>query len=388
MVGLLAASCGIIVANIYYTQPLIGLIGPQVGLSAHAASLIVSLTQLGYTAGLLLLVPLGDLVENRKLMVATIAACIPALLLTATARDGTVLLAAAALTGFTAVAVQMLIPLAAHLTPEARRGQVVGLVTSGLLAGILFGRPIASVIAALSSWRMVFFFSAALMAALAVLLRVALPRRQPQGGYHYGTLLGSLITLPVKFPVLRQRAAYQAAAFGSFTLFWTGVPLYLAQHFGYTQRGIAVFALVGAAGVLAAPIAGRLADRGHSNIGTAGAMLGIAAAFGLAWLGAVAHSVVVLALAGVALDAGVQCSLVIGQRAIYLLQPELRSRLNGMFMAIFFLGGATASAVTSTLLIHAGWGGLCALGAGVQALALAYFLAVITRARRSSGVTG
>ena len=355
MVGLLAASCGIIVANIYYTQPLVGLIGPAVGLSAHAASLIVSLTQLGYAAGLLFLVPLGDIVENRKLMVLTVAASIPALLLTS-------------------VAVQMLIPLAAQLTPEARRGQVVGTVTSGLLLGILLSRPVASMIADLYSWRMVFFLSAALMTAMTVLLRFTLPQRRPIAGHHYGTLLRSLLTLPLKFPVLRQRAAYQAAAFGTFSLFWTGVPLYLSQHFGYTQRGIAVFALVGAAGALIAPVAGRLADKGHSNIGTVGALLSITASFGLAWLGAMIHSVVLLALAGVALDAGVQCNLVIGQRAIYMLHADLRSRLNGVFMAIFFAGGAAASAVTSSLLIHGGWGGLCAVGATLPVLALAYFV--------------
>ncbi len=373
MVGLLAVSCGIIVANIYYAQPLVGVIGPDVGLSAHAASLIVSLTQLGYAAGLLFLVPLGDIVENRKLMVLTVAASIPALLLTGLAHNGAMLLVAAALTGLTSVAVQMLIPLAAHLTPEARRGRVVGTVMSGLLLGILLSRPISSMIADLYSWRVVFFLSAALMAAMTVVLRFTLPQRVPVAGHHYGTLLLSLLTLPLKLPPLRQRAAYQAAAFGAFSLFWTGVPLYLSQHFGYTQRGIAVFALVGAAGALIAPVAGRLADRGHSNIGTVGALLSITASFGLAWLGAVIHSVVLLALAGVALDAGVQCNLVIGQRTIYMLHANMRSRLNGVFMAIFFAGGAAASAMTSSLLIHDGWGGLCAVGAALPVLALAYF---------------
>lgn len=374
MVGLLAASCGIVVANIYYAQPLVGLIGPAVGLSAHAASLIVSLTQLGYAAGLLLLVPLGDLVENRRLMVATVAATIPALLLTALARNGEMLLAAAALTGLTSVAVQMLIPLAAHLTPEARRGQVVGTVTSGLLMGILLSRPVSSIIADISSWRMVFFLSAGLMAGMAVLLRFTLPVRRPVVAHHYGTLLLSLLQLPLKLPALRQRAAYQAAAFGAFSLFWTGAPLYLTQNFGFTQRGIAVFALAGAAGALAAPLAGRLADRGHSSIGTIAALLGITAAFGLAYLGAAVHSVILLALAGMLLDAGVQCNLVIGQRAIYMLHAEMRSRLNGVFMALFFTGGAAASAITSTLLLHGGWSGLCALGAALPLAALVYFV--------------
>jgi predicted MFS family arabinose efflux permease len=375
MVMLLAAACGIVVANIYYAQPLIGLIGPEVGLGPHAASLIVSLTQLGYAAGLLLLVPLGDLVENRRLVALTVACSIPPLLLTALARSGPVMLVAAVLIGLTSVAVQMLVPLAAHLTPEHRRGRVVGNVMSGLLFGILLARPVASIIANFSSWRMVFLVSAGVMLCTALLLVVTLPRRQPEGKQHYGALLATLFALPFTMPLLRQRAAYQAAVFAGFSLFWTGVPLLLAQKFHYTQRGIAVFALAGAAGALAAPIAGRLADRGFSTPGTVFAQLAVAAAFMLALLGSWAHSVVVLALSGVLLDAGVQTNLVFGQRAIYTLAPSIRSRLNGMFMAIFFLGGAAGSGLTSPVLAHFGWPGVCTLGAVLPIAALGYFWA-------------
>ncbi len=373
MVMLLASACGIVVANIYYAQPLIGLIGPQVGLGPHAASLIVSLTQLGYAAGLLLLVPLGDLVENRRLVVLTVACSIPPLLLTALAHTGLVMLVAAVLIGLTSVAVQMLVPLAAHLTPEHRRGRVVGNVMSGLLFGILLARPISSVIADVSSWRVVFFASAGVMLCTALLLAFTLPRRQPEGGQHYGTLLASVFALPFKLPLLRQRAAYQAAVFAGFSLFWTGVPLLLAQQFHYTQRGIALFALVGAAGALAAPIAGRMADRGFVTPGTIVAQLSVAAAFVLALVGSEVHSVVVLALSGVLLDAGVQINLVFGQRAIYTLAPSIRSRLNGMFMAIFFLGGAAGSGLTSPLMTHFGWPGVCALGVTLPLAALVYF---------------
>jgi predicted MFS family arabinose efflux permease len=378
MVLLLAGACGIVVANIYYAQPLVGEIGPAVGLGSGTASLIVSVTQLGYAAGLLLLVPLGDLLENRRLVVLTIAASIPALLLAGAADSGRVIFVAGALIGLTSVAVQMLVPLAAHLTPEARRGEVVGNVMSGLLFGILLARPVASAITDLSSWRAVFFASAAVMAATTILLRLTLPFRQPDSRQSYAALLGTLFALPVREPVLRQRAFLQAAAFGGFSLFWTAVPLLLAEKFGYTQRGIAVFALVGAAGALAAPIAGRLADRGFSRPGTFLALSCVAAAFGLAALGGVLHSVIVLALAGVALDAAVQCNLVFGQRAIYTLRPEIRSRLNGMYMAIFFLGGAAGSALTSPLMAHFGWAGICALGVAMPLAALAYY-AVSTR---------
>jgi predicted MFS family arabinose efflux permease len=375
MVMLLASACGIVVANIYYAQPLVGLIGPAVGLGARSASFIVSLTQLGYAAGLLLLVPLGDLVENRRLVVLTIFASIPFLLLAGFAHGATVMLAAAVLIGLTSVAVQMLVPLAAHLTPDHLRGRVVGNVMSGLLFGILLARPVASMIADISSWRAVFFASAAVMFATALLLRFTLPHRQPEVRHRYHELLASLFVLPVTLPVLRQRAAYQAACFSGFSLFWTGVPLLLATRFQYTQRGIAVFALVGAAGALAAPVAGRLADKGFSRIGTMAALGSVALAFGMALAGGLSHSVVLLALAGVMLDGGVQSNLVFGQRAIYTLGAHMRSRLNGVFMAIFFTGGAAGSALTSPVLAHFGWGGICALGAALPLLALAYFWA-------------
>lgn len=376
MVGLLAASCGIVVANIYYSQPLVGLIGSALRMGPRGESLIVSLTQLGYAAGLIFLVPLGDLVENRRLVVVTVAAAILPLILAGLAWNGPMMLGVSALIGLTSVAVQMLIPLVAHLTPEARRGRVVGTVMSGLLFGVLFSRPVASMIAAYGSWRAVFFISATMMACMALLLSRALPHRQPDANHHYGALLASLFTLPVRFAVLRQRAAYQAACFAGFSLFWTGAPLYLAHAFGFTQRGIALFALAGAAGAFAAPMAGHLADRGHTKVGTLGSLLGVMVAFGIAALGALLHSVLVLALAGIALDAAVQTSLVLGQRSIYILAPELRSRMNGVFMAIFFFGGAAGSAVTGVLLAHTGWDGLCTAGALLPVLALVYFLYV------------
>jgi predicted MFS family arabinose efflux permease len=375
MVTLLAAACGIIVANIYYAQPLVGLIAPAIGLGPAGASFIVTLAQIGYAAGLWLLVPLGDLVENRRLVILTIAALIPALLIAACARSAGWFLAAAGLIGLTTVAVQMLVPLAAHLAPAQRRGQVVGNVMSGLLLGILLSRPLASLIANSLGWRAVFLLSAIAMALLAILLRLTLPRRQPEAGPPYGQLLASLFALPLNTPILRHRAAYQASAFAGFTLFWTAAPLLLAQQFHYTQRGIAVFALVGAAGALAAPIAGRLADRNFGRPGTILSLSAICLAFVLAWAGFQLHSVIILALSGVLLDSAVQSNLIFSQRAIYAMAPELRSRLNGVFMAIFFLGGAIGSALTSPVLLHAGWPGICALGAILPLLALAYFWA-------------
>jgi predicted MFS family arabinose efflux permease len=376
---LFATACGIVVGNIYYSQPLVGLISPALHISKLRASLMVSVTQLGYAAGLLLLVPLGDILENRRLVVVTIATSVPALLAAGLAGNGTVFLLASLCIGLTSVAVQMLVPLAAHLAPDATRGRVVGNVLSGLLFGILFARPVSSLITSLSSWRMVFFLSAGAMAGLVVILRLTLPYRQPESGQHYGALLLSIIKLPFTTPVLRNRAAYQCASFACFSLYWTAIPLLLASDFHYTQRGIALFALVGAAGALAAPIAGRLADRGHGQPGTAFALATLAGGFALALAGAHWHSVVLLALAGVALDAAVQCNLVFGQRAIYQLNPAMRSRLNGVFMSVTFLGGALGSALTSPLLEQGGFTSVCGLGVALPLAALVWFAAAEQR---------
>ncbi len=374
MVFLLASSCGVIVANIYYAQPLIALIGPDVGLGRHVASLIVTLTQLGYAFGLLLLVPLGDIVESRRLLIITIGASIPALLAAGLARNSAVFLVAAALIGLTSVAVQMLVPLAANLAPDRLRGRIVGNVMGGLLLGILLSRPAASLIANSFGWRAVFLASAAAMAILIAVLCLTLPRYHPAASQTYGRLLQSLFALPFNTPLLRRRAAYQAAAFGAFSLFWTAVPLLLIRTFGFAQGGIAIFALVGAAGALAAPIAGRLADNELGEPGTAVALLSIIVAFVLAaWSGLSGHSVLLLAASGVLLDAGVQANLVFSQRAIYALAPDMRSRLNGIFMAIFFTGGAAGSALVSPVFVHYGWLGICILGAALPFLALAYF---------------
>lgn len=370
---LVAAATGIVVANIYYVQPLVGTIAPDLGLPSGIASLLVTLTQLGYAAGLLLVVPLGDLVENRTLIVRTVAASAVALGIAAVAWNGAVFLLASLLVGIGSVAVQIMVPMAASLTPDATRGRVVGNIMAGLLLGILLARPMASFIAWLAGWRMVFGLAAIGVGALAVLLRLRLPRVTPKLDHHYFSLIRSMLALYVTEPTLRRRAAYQTAAFGVFTLFWTAAPLLLIQEFHYTQRGIAVFALVGAAGAAAAPIAGRLADAGYGRIGTAIALGLVVISFGMSALGAAAHNVVVLALAGVLLDFGVQANNLFGQRAIYALAPELRARLNGAYMTAFFLGGAAGSAAASVLLIDGGWDLVAAVGAVPPVLALTYF---------------
>ena len=379
---LFALATGAIVGNLYYAQPLVGLIAPDLHMAPHWAGLLVTLTQLGYVAGLFLIVPLADLVENRRLVLACLIAVIIALTLLTVAAGAVWFLVAAALVGATSCAVQILIPMAASLADPARRGALVGNVMAGLLLGILLARPGASLIAYLAGWRAVFATATGLMIVLLLLLARFLPRLQPTGTLTYPALLISTLRLYRTEPVLRRRAAYQAAAFGSFSLFWTATPLLLARDFHLTQLGIALFALVGAAGAASAPIAGRLADRGHTQPATTVALLLIILAFALSALAVVEHDLILLTGCGVLLDIGVQANNVLGQRAIYALAPELRARLNGAYMAALFTGGAIGSALGSQLLQGHGWPGVALAGIVAPVIALAYQAAHLIRARQ------
>ncbi|HEX7688237.1 MAG TPA: MFS transporter, partial [Burkholderiaceae bacterium] len=226
---LLAFACGLIAANLYYAQPLAGPIGASLGLAPAATGLIVTLTQVGYGLGLLFIVPLGDLVESRRLVRTLIALAGLALLGAALSTRPAPFLAAVLAIGLVSVAAQVLVPYAAHLAPEAHRGRVVGNVMSGLLTGIMLARPAASFIAQAASWHAVFFLSAAAMAALAVLMGTALPPRRPSATLRYVELHASMARLARTTPVLQRRAAYQAAMFGAFSVFWTTTPLLLAR---------------------------------------------------------------------------------------------------------------------------------------------------------------
>ncbi|RWX76687.1 MFS transporter [Neorhizobium lilium] len=377
MTFLMAAACGLIVANLYYAQPLAGPIAAAIGLPASATGLIVTLTQIGYGLGLLLIVPLGDLMENRRLIVIMIAAATVSLLAAALSTTPTPFLIASLAIGLASTAVQMIVPLAASLAPDAMRGRVVGNVMSGLMIGIMMARPIASFIARFSSWHLVFFLSAGVMVLVGITLAYRLPKRMPQTRLSYGALLASMGRLYATQPVLRRRAFYQAFQFASFSLFWTVTPLVLAgPAFQLTQAGIALFALAGVAGAIASPVAGRLADRDLSRPATLFGILAVAAAYLITHL-APEGSTLALGLmtaAAILLDFGVTMTLVIGQRAIYGLGADLRSRLNGLFMATFFVGGAVGSAVGAWAFAQGGWLFASSFGLMLPVIALVYFV--------------
>lgn len=372
---LLAVACGVIVANLYYAQPLVGPISTDTHLPLALAGLIVTLTQIGYVAGLLFIVPLCDLMENRRLVSATLIVVICALVAATFAHNALLFLIAIMFIGLGSVAAQILVPYAAHLATEERRGQAVGNVMSGLLLGIMFARPVASFITDLWGWQAVFILSAAITSLLTVLLACVLPDHKPSPTMNYGDLISSLWLLFKTKAVLRRRAFYQACLFGAFSLFWTVIPLWLASDFHLSQQGIALFALAGVAGAIAAPIAGRLADKGWTKRLTGLAMIIAVLSFLLTriYKDPSVISLTMLVIAAIALDMAVSGNLVLGQRMIYSLGNEIRGRVNGVFMAVFFIGGAIGSALGGWAYAHGGWPFASMLGLGMPLVALFYY---------------
>lgn len=373
---LLATACGIIAANLYYAQPLVGLISSSIGLSAGSAGLIVTLTQIGYVVGLLFIVPMGDIVENRKLVVTALLLTAAALVTAALAKQPFLFLAATLVIGLGSVAAQVLVPFASYLASDASRGRVVGNVMSGLLLGIMLARPLSSLVADFLGWHAIFAISAAAIVILAIVLAKVLPVRKPTAATSYTALLGSMWRLLRTTPILRRRAFYHATLFAAFSLFWTTVPQLLASpKFQFSQTAIALYALVGVAGAVAAPLAGRLADRGWTRPATAIALITVIVSVLLPLLIQTSSpvGVVVLVIAAILLDAGVSANLVLSQRSIFSLGADIRSRLNGLFMAIFFFGGAIGSAAGGWAYATGGWSTALWIGIAFPTLALLYF---------------
>lgn len=369
MTALMALACGLIAASNYLAQPLIVFIAPKVGLPLWGASLVITLSQAGYCVGLVLLAPLGDLLENRRLVLLTLTGLCVALTAMAGAADAALLLIAAFSLGVGTTAVQMLIPLVAHMTDDASRGRVVGKITGGLLAGIMLARPVASVAANVVGWRGLYIFDAIILVALTIFLCRRLPVRQPDATHSYKALIGSLLSLVREYRVLRQLSTAQACLFAAFSLFWGTAPIVLMHRFGFNSMAVAMFALVGAAGALSAPIAGYAADKGFGRIGRAGGIALVVCGFAV--VGKL-DSVTGWVVGALMIDSGVQASHVISQRTILALDRSARSRLNSLYIAIFFLGGALGSALVSPLLLI-NWRCIVVAGALIAASAAAFF---------------
>ncbi len=381
LVLVLALACGATVANLYYAQPLLHTLGRAFGVSPGVTGLIVTVTQLGYVLGLALLVPLGDLLERRRLITLTLLVAAAAQAVAAVAPAFGVFAAALGVVGVSSTVAQIIVPMSSSLAAEHERGQVVGTVMSGLLIGILVARTVSGVIAGLVGWRGVFVFAAVVMLLLSALLRVILPLVPATERMGYGALLRSVVSLVRAEPVLRQRMALGALSFGCFSVLWTALAFLLAgPRYGYGNTVIGLFGLAGVAGASIAPVAGRLSDRGHGRLAATLAIIVLLASWGLLALGA--NSLPALVGGIVALDLGAQALHISNQSTIYGLDATARSRLTTAYMVAFFLGGAVLSAATSVLYASDGWSAVCVLGAGTATVALGLWAITETVLRR------
>jgi len=383
LVVLMAVATGVAVANNYYAQPLLPVMRHDLHLSSAVAGLIVTVAQIGYALGLLLLLPLGDLVERRMLIVVLSLLAAAALLVLGLAPNGGVLLIAALGVGALSVLAQVLVPFAASMAGDAERGRVVGMVMSGLLLGILLARTVAGLIAQAGSWRIVYFVAAALMAVQALVLRARLPRYREHTELSYGGLLLSTLRLLVEERVLRLRALYGLLGFGAFSVLWTSIAFLLHDRYHQSPAVIGLFGLIGAAGAITANVAGGLSDRGFENATTGVTSALLALSWLPMWLGQ--HAIGWLVVGIIALDIGAQGLHITNQGAIYRLRPEARSRLTSAYMVLYFAGGAAGSALSAAMYAGHGWAGVSIVGAAFGTAALVvWLLAAVPHRRRST----
>jgi predicted MFS family arabinose efflux permease len=371
---LLAVATGLAVANLYYAQPLLHTIGDDLGTTEGRTGLVVTAAQVGYAAGLALLVPLGDLVARRRLIPGILGGMAVALVGAAVAPSLAVLAVALVLVGIGAVAAQLIVALTAGLADDGQRGRAVGEVMAGLLLGILLARTVSGVVASLFDWRAVFALAAVVAVGLAVVLARVVPAESPRPALGYGTVLRSTVALLRDIPALRRTALAGALVFAAFSVFWTTISFHLSgAPFGWGDGAIGLLGLVGAAGALCATGAGRIADRGLALPARVGAATLVAISFALLWAGR--HSVAAIVVAVVVLDVGVQGVQVLNQSVIYELAPDARSRITSAYMTLYFVGGALGSAGGAAAYDSGGWGRTCALGAalGVAAVGVATY---------------
>jgi predicted MFS family arabinose efflux permease len=370
---LFAIACGLAVANIYYAQPLLDAISNEFGITHSSVGIVITITQASYALGLLLLVPLGDLLNRRWLITGQILLSVLALIVVGTASTSMVLFIGIAAVGLLAVVTQTLVAFAATLAAPTERGRTVGVVTSGIVIGILIARTFAGVLTDLAGWRSVYLVSAVLTLIMACVLYRVLPHDEhKRESLSYLQLLSSLLTMFAQERILQVRAVLALMIFTAFSILWTSLVLPLsAPPLSLSHSAIGAFGLAGVAGALAAARAGRLADRGLGQRTTGVALILLL----LSWLpiSYTQHSLIALIIGIVLLDFAVQAVHVTNQTMILTLIPEARSRLTAGYMIFYSVGSATGSIASTSIYAYSGWNGVCLLGAIVSALALLFW---------------
>ncbi|WP_223808993.1 MFS transporter [Rufibacter hautae] len=360
---------GMVVANLYYNQPLLGKIAVTFGVSEASAGSLAMLTQIGYAVGMLFIIPLGDMLRRKRLIMIDFAAIIIALLLAAVAVNIQSLMVASFLIGATSVIPQLLVPMAAHLAKPEARGRTVGFVMSGLLIGILLSRTVSGFVGAHLGWRAMFYIAAGMMAALWAALYFLLPEVHPDFKGNYKNLMKSLIHLIKEQPMLRLVSLRGALCYATFGAFWTTLVFLLQEPpFNMGSDAAGLFGLVGAAGALGASYMGRLNDKGNAYTVTTVTIALILLSYVV--FGFSGSSIVGLVIGVILLDLGVQATHISNQTFIFSLIPEARNRLNTVYMVTYFAGGASGTFIASQAWHLWKWNGVVAVGLVFSGLAL------------------
>jgi predicted MFS family arabinose efflux permease len=371
---LLAAACGVGVANVYFPQAITPLLATDLHVSRGAAAFVATTSQLGYVLGIFFLVPLGDRIPRRPLIVTMFAVVAIGLFLCGSAPSLAPLLVLSVLVGAATVVPQILIPMGADLADGGGAASVVGMLQGGLLGGILLARTFGGTLGQWLGWRAPYLVAGALAVLLSALLAVALPASPSSSSHRYPALLATSLRLFRTLPDLRRSCFYQAMLFAGFTAAWTSIALFLTgSEYGYGTSVVGLVALVGAVSVVGVPLTGRLIDRrGPDGISRA-SFIGVGAAAAVLLTGSLGGRVGFAGLlAGMLLlDCSVQASQVANQSRIFALAPEARSRLNSSYMTCVFLGGSAGSLIGTRVYLAFGWNGVCAVVGVAGALALA-----------------
>jgi predicted MFS family arabinose efflux permease len=373
VVLLLAATCGVAVGNIYFPQAISPLVATGLGVAPGSAALVVTAAQVGYAAGIFLLVPLGDRLPHRPLVVALLGLSVLGLLAAGAASALAPLVGAGVLVGVTTVVAPILGPMAAGLVADDRRGEISGVLLSGSIGGMLLSRAFGGALGEWLGWRAPYLAAGALTLLVAVVLAFALPKKSPPSRQRYPRLLTEPLRLLLKEPELRRSCFYQASVFAGFSAIWTTVALLLTgPTYGLDTRVVGGLALVGAATMFCTPLAGRFVDRRGPDPVNLACMLGAMSSAGVLLVGGVggATGLAAVVLGTLALDVAMQSGMVANQVRIYVLSPEVLSRLNTAYMTCAFLGGSIGSWIGTLAYAHSGWTGVCALLASLCALAL------------------
>jgi len=372
LLWVMAIATGLIVANLYYNQPLLDDMARTFHVGSGKAGQVGGLTQLGYATGMLFIAPLADMIRRKRLIMVCLALATVALILVGMATGINLLIAASYFVGIFSLIPQLLVPMTAHLAKPEERGAKIGFVMSGLLLGILLSRTISGFVGAHLGWRAMFYIAAGIMVVIWLLLFFLLPEVEPEYIGTYGALMKSLLTLIKEEPALRVAAIRGALCFACFSAFWVTLTFLLRENFDKGSDVAGLFGLVGAFGALAAGLMGKLSDKMDAYKLSAFTLLLILVSFVVFYFSA--HSFIGLIIGVIVMDMGVQATHISNQSLIFALRPEARNRINTIYMVTYFIGGGFGTYLAAQAWAHYKWTGVCVLGIAVSVIAVVVHL--------------